>query len=115
VVQQTLLEAYEKRDQFRGSSEGEWLVWLRQALAQNLADALRSFGRARRDVGRERSLEATIEASSRRLEAWLAAEQSSPSQRAERLPCRHRPFARGWCDRTSTSRLPAKLSLFRSS
>src|SRR5207237_6323822 len=62
VVQQTLLEAYEKREQFRGGSEGEWLAWLRQALAHNLADALRAFGQARRDVGRERSLEAAVEA-----------------------------------------------------
>jgi RNA polymerase sigma-70 factor (ECF subfamily) len=84
VVQQTLLEAYQKRDQFRGATGGEWLAWLRQALAHNLADALRAFGRAKRDVGRERSLEAAVEAWSRRLEAWLAAEQSSPSQQAER-------------------------------
>jgi RNA polymerase sigma-70 factor, ECF subfamily len=84
VVQQTLLEAYQKRDQFRGSTEGEWLAWLRQALAHNLADALRAFGQAKRDLARERSLEAAVEASSRRLEAWLAAEQSSPSQQAQR-------------------------------
>jgi RNA polymerase sigma-70 factor (ECF subfamily) len=84
VVQQTLLEAYQKRDQFRGSTEGEWLAWLRQALAHNLADALRAFGQAKRDVGREQALGAAVEASSRRLAAFLAAEQSSPSQRAER-------------------------------
>jgi RNA polymerase sigma-70 factor (ECF subfamily) len=84
VVQQTLLEAYAKRDQFRGSTEGKWLAWLRQALAHKLADALRAFGQARRDVARERSLEAAVEASSRRLEVWLAANQSSPSQRTQR-------------------------------
>jgi RNA polymerase sigma-70 factor (ECF subfamily) len=84
VVQQTLLEAYEKRGQFRGTSEAEWLAWLRQALAHNLADTLRAFGQAKRDVGRERSLGAAVEASSCRLAAFLAAEQSSPSQRAER-------------------------------
>jgi RNA polymerase sigma-70 factor (ECF subfamily) len=84
VVQQTLLEAYEKREQFRGSTEAEWLAWLRQALAHNLADALRAFGQAKRDVGRERSLGAAVEASSCRLAAFLAADQSSPSQRAQR-------------------------------
>ena len=84
VVQQTLLEAYAKRHQFRGSTEGKWLAWLRQALAHNLADALRAFGQALRDVARERSLEAAVEASSRRLEVWLAANQSSPSQRTQR-------------------------------
>ena len=77
-------EAYEKRGQFRGTSEAEWLAWLRQALAHNLADALRAFGQAKRDVGLERSLEDAIHDSSSRVQAWLAAEQSSPSQRAER-------------------------------
>jgi RNA polymerase sigma-70 factor, ECF subfamily len=82
VVQQTLLEAYEKREQFRGATEAEWLAWLRTALGHNLADALRAFGQAKRDVSRECALAA--DDSSRRLEAWLVAEQSSPSQQAER-------------------------------
>jgi RNA polymerase sigma-70 factor (ECF subfamily) len=83
VVQQTLLEAHRKRSLFRGRTEAEMAGWLRQILACNLADAFRAFGRAKRDVARERSLEAAIEDSSSRLEAWLAAEQSSPSQRAQ--------------------------------
>jgi RNA polymerase sigma-70 factor (ECF subfamily) len=84
VVQQTLLEAHQKREQFRGRSEGEWVAWLRQALAHNLADAQRAFGQARRDLTRERSLEEALQASSARLGEWLAADQSSPSQQAER-------------------------------
>jgi RNA polymerase sigma-70 factor (ECF subfamily) len=84
VVQQTLLEAHQKREQFRGATEAEWLAWLRTALAHNLADALRAFGQAKRDVVRERALADAADASSRRLEAWLAAEQSSPSQQAQR-------------------------------
>jgi RNA polymerase sigma-70 factor (ECF subfamily) len=83
MVQQTLLEAYRKRDQFRGRSEAEMAGWLRQLLAFNLADAVRAAGRAKRDVARERSLEAALDQSSARLGAWLAADQSSPSQRAE--------------------------------
>ena len=49
-----------------------------------LANVVRDLGRDRRDVNRERSLEAAAAESSARLEAWLAAEQSSPSQQAER-------------------------------
>jgi len=82
LVQQTLLEAYEKRAQFRGSSADELAAWLRKMLAHNLADVLRALGQAKRDVNLERSLEAALGESSSRLEAWLAAEQSSPSQRA---------------------------------
>jgi RNA polymerase sigma-70 factor (ECF subfamily) len=37
----------------------------------------------KRDLARERSLDVAIGQSSARLDAWLAAEQSSPSQRAE--------------------------------
>jgi RNA polymerase sigma-70 factor, ECF subfamily len=84
VVQQTLLQAYRALDQFRGHSDGELAAWLRQILARNLAHAVRDLGRAKRDVGLERSLEAAVDASSLRLEVWLAGEQSSPSQRAER-------------------------------
>jgi len=45
---------------------------------------VRDFGRDKRDVAREHSLEAVLDASSARLEAWLAVEQSSPSQQAQR-------------------------------
>jgi RNA polymerase sigma-70 factor (ECF subfamily) len=84
LVQQTLLEAYQKRGQFRGVSEGEWLAWLRRMLANNLADALRAFDRAKRDVDQERSLEAALAGSSLRLGQWLLAPEPSPGQEAER-------------------------------
>jgi RNA polymerase sigma-70 factor (ECF subfamily) len=84
VVQQTLLEAWQAVDGFRGRSEGEQKAWLRQILLRNLANAVRDFARACRDVRRERSLEAALESSSARLEALLAAEQSTPSERAAR-------------------------------
>jgi RNA polymerase sigma-70 factor (ECF subfamily) len=84
IVQQTLLDAHRDRDRFRGRVEGEWLAWLRRLLACNFADAVRAQGRAKRDAGRVVSLEQALDASSARLESWLAADQSSPSERAVR-------------------------------
>lgn len=84
VVQQTLLEAHRDAAQFRGRTPAERAAWLRQMLARNLANAVRDHTRDRRDVGRERSLQASLDESSAKLEAFLAADQSSPSERADR-------------------------------
>jgi RNA polymerase sigma-70 factor, ECF subfamily len=84
VVQQTLLEAYQGLDQLHARGPAQQAAWLRQVLARNLANAVRDLGRAKRDVSRERSLEAALEGSSARLGAWLAAEQPSPSDQAQR-------------------------------
>jgi RNA polymerase sigma-70 factor (ECF subfamily) len=84
VVQQTLLQAHAARAQFRGQSQAEWLAWLRAILANTLTAAARRFSTEGRDLGRECSLEADLEQSSSRLECLLAADQSSPSERAAR-------------------------------
>jgi RNA polymerase sigma-70 factor, ECF subfamily len=84
VVQQTLLEAHLARARFHGDSSGQLAAWLRQILACNLQDALRTLGRDCRDVARQRSLSVALEESSQLLAAWLAADQSSPSMQAER-------------------------------
>jgi RNA polymerase sigma-70 factor (ECF subfamily) len=84
LVQVTLLKAHQARDQFRGQSTAEQAAWLRQILANTLANALRDLARAKRDVALERSLEGALADSSSRLEGWLIADQSSPSQQAVR-------------------------------
>jgi len=55
LVQETLLNAYQKSTQFRGSTEQERAAWLREIFANNLADVFRDFNRQKRDVTRERS------------------------------------------------------------
>lgn len=84
VVQQTLLEAHQALGRRPDGSPDLTPAWLRQVLANNLRDEVRKFAAAARDVGRERSLEAALDASSSRVEGWLAADQSSPSERADR-------------------------------
>jgi RNA polymerase sigma-70 factor (ECF subfamily) len=85
VVQQALLQAHARRDQFRGRTPAEMAGWLRQILTHTLANQLRALGQQKRDAGAERSLEADLDASSCRLDAWLAAEQSTPSEQLGRL------------------------------
>lgn len=82
VVQQTLLEAHQAQDDFRGTTEAEFGAWLRQILARNLTNLSRDYRRDKRDFRRERSLETELELWESRAE-WLAAEQSSPSHRAD--------------------------------
>lgn len=82
VVQQTLLEAHIKRQDFRGSTEEERLAWLRRILVNNLADEIRRLRRAKRGPEVQLSIDAADE-SSLHWQASLAAEQSSPSQKAE--------------------------------
>jgi RNA polymerase sigma-70 factor (ECF subfamily) len=84
VVQQTLLDAHQKGQQFRGASEAERLAWLRRILTNNLADAIRALGRAKRDLALERSLEAAADESSLRWQACLAASHTAPERRAEK-------------------------------
>ena len=57
VVQQTLLEACRDLDQFRGESSAELAGWLRQILANQVRKAVLYFGRDKRKVTRERSIE----------------------------------------------------------
>lgn len=82
LAQQALLEAIEKRDEFKGETDAEFARWLRAILAHNMADEIRALGRAKRDRRLERSIEAALEGSSARLRECLAADQSTPSERA---------------------------------
>lgn len=81
LVQETLLKAHRHQDQFRGRTEEELRAYLRRILANAMADAAR-------DLAQEKIVHQEVEHSSNRLDAWLAAEQSSPSeimQREEKL------------------------------
>ena len=78
LVQETLLRAHAKRDQFQGQTDAELAAWLRRILANLLTDALRSHGLAARNP--ERSLEE----SASRLEAFLGSSAGSPLERTVR-------------------------------
>jgi RNA polymerase sigma-70 factor (ECF subfamily) len=85
LVQETFLKAHQHFGQFRGKSEAELTVWLRQILARNLADLVRRYHLAEsRRSGRERSLEQLLNASSEALDNLLADAAGSPSESAQR-------------------------------
>lgn len=86
IVQQALVTAYEKLDQFRGQTHGEFAAWLRKILANHLAYALRRY--ERQGGNRVHSLETALEESSARLEVILADDDAGPESaaiRSERL------------------------------
>ncbi len=84
IVQQTMLDAHRKLDQFRGSTEAEMAAWLRKILSCKVTDAFRALGRQKRDAALERSLDAPLDETCTRLEVWLEAVQTSPSGKASR-------------------------------
>ncbi len=88
LVQETLLEAHRDFSQFRGSTEAEFLAWLRQILVHNLIVAVRRhFKAGKRDVRREVSLEqvrADLDTSALSMAAILAQGGTSPHARVQR-------------------------------
>jgi RNA polymerase sigma-70 factor (ECF subfamily) len=91
LVQDTFLEAKRDFRQFHGNTEEELLAWLRRLLLNNLANFSRSFrGAAKREIGREVSLDGAAEVSETAAGASSlirAGEQSELLRRAiDRLP-----------------------------
>jgi RNA polymerase sigma-70 factor, ECF subfamily len=84
LVQDALLKASLRFDQFKGESDSELAGWLRQILCRCLADFVRRYRTNRRHLGREQSLEQLIKHSSQAMERILATNSTSPSASAER-------------------------------
>jgi RNA polymerase sigma-70 factor (ECF subfamily) len=82
VVQETLLKAHARQEQFRGTSEEEREAWMRAILTNTLKDRVRQYRRQHGD--QHRSLEADLEESSVRLERWLHSDEPSPGTQAAR-------------------------------
>lgn len=60
VVQETLTQAFRELSTFRGTSEAEWVAWLRQLTAGHAAKAWRTHGADKRAVSREVALAETL-------------------------------------------------------
>ena len=84
IVHDVYCRALEKHDQFHGESDGELVRWLQRILDNIVTDKIRAAHADKCDIDRVQPMEAVVTESSLRLEAFLAADQSSPSDRAER-------------------------------
>jgi len=85
VVQEVFLEAHRQIANFRGTSEGELVAWLRRILAGQLALTLRRYlGTKGRDVNLERELGAQLDQSSQAMDGGFVATTSTPSQHVSR-------------------------------
>lgn len=81
LVQETMIQAHEDFDQFRGMTEGELLGWLRSILSTKQAYlARRYYGTKARDPKLEEQLRSDIDHSSDELHHAFAANDTSPSQ-----------------------------------
>ena len=84
VVQGTLLKVHENFRHFRGTTELEWMAWLRKILVNQMTDFQKGFRRERRNVTREQPLESLVDRSSAMLRNLGPAPGPSPSQEAQR-------------------------------
>jgi len=85
LLQEIGLEIHRKLPMFRGSSEREFLTWVRRMIGSILANQFRHFlGTKCRDIRLEQALVDELDHSSRALNASLVAPQSTPSQQAVR-------------------------------
>ncbi|HEY7428508.1 MAG TPA: sigma-70 family RNA polymerase sigma factor, partial [Gemmataceae bacterium] len=83
LVQQAFVEAYRDLKQFHGSTTAERFAWLRKILHHTFLDEYDRRRAGKRDLARQ-ALEADLTGSFAGLDELLAAQQTSPSERAVR-------------------------------
>jgi RNA polymerase sigma-70 factor (ECF subfamily) len=83
LVQQSLFEAWRDRKQFRGGTDAERFAWLRMILHRTFLDEYRRKHTGKNDLDLQ-ILGADLTGSFAGLDELLAAQQTSPSERAVR-------------------------------
>ena len=83
LVQETFLEAHKHISRFRGTSEVEFVAWLRSILAAVLSNHVRHYlGTQQRDARLEQALVVELGNTSGVLQRGLMSPQSTPSRQA---------------------------------
>lgn len=85
VVQEAFVQAQQTFQRFRGTTEREFLNWLRQVLSHVMAKLVRRFyGTERRDLRLEREMDEQLNRSSVAMDRALVDPHTSPSHQAVR-------------------------------
>ena len=84
IVQQTMLDAHQAQDQFRGNDDDDLRAWLRRILARNLADEVRKYRRDKRNAALEQSLNVALDESSAGFERCPCGSRSSSGRARDR-------------------------------
>lgn len=84
LTQQTLLRAQAAWDRLRCTETNVVKAWLKRILANVLCEWFRHFHADKRDIRKEQSIDAIVEQSSARIEAFLPPNTSTPSRSAVR-------------------------------
>ena len=85
IVQQTFIDAWRGRDQFRGTTHAERLAWLRVILTRVILRSDRDRKAAKRGAGREKQLQAAIDQTSTCLERLAVGDGPGPASIAEQV------------------------------
>lgn len=83
LIQETMTKAVRNKTQFRGTTEAELVKWLQVILRNVVKDKIVEARAGKRDPAMEQSLQ-RLEESSVRIDEFLAADQTSPSEHVER-------------------------------
>ena len=84
VVQATFAQAHRFFGEFRGTTEGELVAWLRKILVTQLTTEFRRYGAQRRNVALEEQLHQQVNESSVQCAALFVDRRGSPSGSAMR-------------------------------
>src|SRR5690349_20856577 len=83
LVQETFLQVHQHIEGYRGTSEAEFLAWLRTILAGVLSNHVRRYlGTQQRDARLEQALAVELDDTSGILQQGIAADTSTPSRHA---------------------------------
>ena len=107
LVQLTLVDTLKNGEIYKTRSDQELLNYLRRVLTNNLIDAVRKFGKGRSDVSPD-----VLADTSRRMCDWLAAPDTSPSDRLSRNE-RYDRLAAGLAKLPDTQRIVVEMRYFQ--